>query len=162
MSKLEFKPQDRQSIDFAEEERLKSVGDSGKIIHEQDIDNSGKYANSYNLRNGSWLKVEAGNSKELYSTTINKKYNNTKLFIHALCNVYESTNGMGACLIVYVDGREKDRHLVNNSEFVTLYSAKIINGLAKGQHTISFVLACDSGHVQIPSYNDNKFVVIEL
>lgn len=36
MSRLEFKPQDRQSIDFAEEER-KRVKEEGKISHEGDI-----------------------------------------------------------------------------------------------------------------------------
>lgn len=39
MSRLEFKPQDRQSIDFAEEERLKSESESGAIIHNQELKN---------------------------------------------------------------------------------------------------------------------------
>ena len=35
MSKLEFKPQDRQSIDFAEEERKKSQ-ERGEVVHKND------------------------------------------------------------------------------------------------------------------------------
>ena len=37
MSNLKLTPQDRQSIDFAEDERLKSLGERGKIIHEKDV-----------------------------------------------------------------------------------------------------------------------------
>ena len=36
MSKLEFKPQDRQSIDFAEEER-KRVSKEGSVVHSEEI-----------------------------------------------------------------------------------------------------------------------------
>ncbi len=42
MSKFILKPSDRQSIDFSEEERVKSQTNSGKIIHEEDIQNLAK------------------------------------------------------------------------------------------------------------------------
>ncbi len=39
MTKLIIKPQDRQSIDFAENERSKSLTSKGSIVHEEDISN---------------------------------------------------------------------------------------------------------------------------
>lgn len=162
MSRLEFKPQDRQSIDFAEEERKKSVGDSGKIIHEEDINNSGKCAISGSVRKSSQWTISAGTSETIYSTTINKKYDKTKLFVQGLCNVWESTNGMGGCLIIHIDGGEVARHLINSATFTTLYPSVIKNGISKGSHTVSFVLACDSGTLKVPAYQDSKFVIFEL
>lgn len=162
MSRLEFKPQDRQSIDFAEEERLKSVGDRGKIIHEEDINNSGKCAKVGSVRKSSQWTISAGADETIYGTTITKKYEKTKLLIQGFCNVFESSNGMGACLIIYVDGSEYARHLVNSSTYTTLYPSVIADNVSKGSHTVSFVLRCDSGTVRIPSYQDSKFVIIEL
>lgn len=39
MSNLKLTPQDRQSIDFAEEERKKSLSESGAIVHNQEFKN---------------------------------------------------------------------------------------------------------------------------
>lgn len=55
MRKLEFKPQDRQSIDFAEEER-KRLSNEGAIVHANKLNKicAGRFVNATYTTSGAW------------------------------------------------------------------------------------------------------------
>lgn len=70
MSKLILKPNDRQSIDFSEEERLKSLTDKGSLVHQSDIS---KFAEK-DFSNVTFPSLILGNSSHCVSDRVIEQY----------------------------------------------------------------------------------------
>ena len=164
-NKIQLKPSDRASIDFAEEERVKSLGEDGYIIHEKDLE-EGLAREKYSLEQECYSSGQSFGGQE--ETTLSCSHvefevprDGKYMFLYTI--VYTSSSGT-ATIRLKVDGVNVSRITFSGS---APSGQKTIVGFANlqaGSHAVSLSgYQNQSGATgEVPAYTTNKCYIMEV